>query len=157
MRPMLNRLTMLCSFALITACSHSPLGDDDHDDGGLPVDSILPSDSLDASQYQDDAAVIPTDAGVIVDAFDGENYDARDGGGTHPDSSISECNSDDDCNEGQACIDGKCVCDDDDNGDHKLGGQGKTEICHSPPGNPDNLHNINVGDPAISAHHRHGD
>jgi hypothetical protein len=34
---------------------------------------------------------------------------------------------------------------------------GKVEICHFPPGNPDNFHTLSVGAPAVSAHLAHGD
>jgi len=33
----------------------------------------------------------------------------------------------------------------------------KQVICHIPPGNPDNMHSIEVGSPAINAHLAHGD
>lgn len=36
-------------------------------------------------------------------------------------------------------------------------GADKVEICHSPPGNPDNKHTISVGSSALSAHLGHGD
>ena len=32
-----------------------------------------------------------------------------------------------------------------------------TTICHVPPGNPGNAHYITIGEPAVSAHERHGD
>jgi hypothetical protein len=35
--------------------------------------------------------------------------------------------------------------------------QGKVDICHIPPGNPDNAHVINVSVNAIPAHLAHGD
>jgi hypothetical protein len=35
--------------------------------------------------------------------------------------------------------------------------QGKVDICHIPPGNPDNAHTINVSVNAIPAHLAHGD
>jgi len=34
---------------------------------------------------------------------------------------------------------------------------GTTKICHVPPGNPGNAHFITIGEPAVSAHERHGD
>ena len=34
---------------------------------------------------------------------------------------------------------------------------GKVDICHIPPGNPDNAHTINVSVNAIPAHLAHGD
>lgn len=38
------------------------------------------------------------------------------------------------------------------------GGSGeKVVLCHVPRGNPDNMHKITVGEPALSAHLRHGD
>jgi len=33
----------------------------------------------------------------------------------------------------------------------------KVVICHIPPGNPDNMHTIAVGEPAVDAHLDHGD
>ena len=33
----------------------------------------------------------------------------------------------------------------------------KVVICHIPPGNPDNMHTIEVGEPALTAHLAHGD
>ena len=35
--------------------------------------------------------------------------------------------------------------------------QGKVDICHIPPGNPDNAHTINVSVNAVPAHLAHGD
>jgi hypothetical protein len=35
--------------------------------------------------------------------------------------------------------------------------QGKVTICHIPPGNPENRHEITVGVPAVQAHLNHGD
>jgi hypothetical protein len=37
------------------------------------------------------------------------------------------------------------------------GGVDKVLICHIPPGNPDNRHDIVVGAPAVPAHLAHGD
>ena len=38
------------------------------------------------------------------------------------------------------------------------GGQTKVTICHIPPGNPANRHEVTVGEPAVAAHIRnHGD
>jgi hypothetical protein len=39
----------------------------------------------------------------------------------------------------------------------KAGGVDKVTICHIPPGNPDNAHEITVGEPAVRAHLAHGD
>lgn len=36
-------------------------------------------------------------------------------------------------------------------------GQEKVTLCHRPPGNPGNAHEITVGEPAVSAHLGHGD
>ena len=33
----------------------------------------------------------------------------------------------------------------------------KVVICHIPPGNPDNMHSIKIGEPAVDAHLAHGD
>ena len=35
--------------------------------------------------------------------------------------------------------------------------QGKVDVCHIPPGNPDNAHLINVSWNAVPAHLAHGD
>jgi hypothetical protein len=35
--------------------------------------------------------------------------------------------------------------------------QGKVDVCHIPPGNPDNAHTINVSVNAVPAHLAHGD
>ncbi len=45
----------------------------------------------------------------------------------------------------------------DDSTQWEKGGPGKQMICHIPPGNPANMHTINVGKPAIPAHLAHGD
>ncbi len=37
------------------------------------------------------------------------------------------------------------------------GGQTRVTICHIPPGQPDNRHEITVGEPAVAAHIAHGD
>jgi hypothetical protein len=37
------------------------------------------------------------------------------------------------------------------------GGTTKVDVCHIPPGNPDNAHTITVGEPAVQAHLNHGD
>jgi hypothetical protein len=37
------------------------------------------------------------------------------------------------------------------------GGPGKVDVCHIPPGNPDNAHTINVSVNAVPAHLAHGD
>lgn len=36
-------------------------------------------------------------------------------------------------------------------------GNEKVDVCHIPPGNPDNAHTINVSENAVSAHLAHGD
>ncbi len=38
-----------------------------------------------------------------------------------------------------------------------LAGNNKIEICHFPPGNPDNFHTITISDKALTAHLNHGD
>jgi len=37
------------------------------------------------------------------------------------------------------------------------GGQTKIEMCHMPPGNPNNGHTLSVGNPAMPDHMAHGD
>ena len=39
----------------------------------------------------------------------------------------------------------------------KANGDDKVQICHRPPGNPDNEHTITVGNAAVPAHLAHGD
>lgn len=41
--------------------------------------------------------------------------------------------------------------------DYDPDGDGKAEVCHFPPGNPDAAHTINVGVSAVDAHLGHGD
>lgn len=44
--------------------------------------------------------------------------------------------------------------------EYACGGGKKVRICHVPPGNPDNRHDICIGRPAVEAHlreHRHGE
>ena len=38
-----------------------------------------------------------------------------------------------------------------------MGGEEKVTICHIPPGNPANAHEITVGVSAVPAHLEHGD
>lgn len=40
---------------------------------------------------------------------------------------------------------------------YTVGGNGKVDICHLPPGNPENEHTLNVSENAIRAHLAHGD
>ncbi len=42
-------------------------------------------------------------------------------------------------------------------GGNSCGGSGKVDICHIPPGNPENQHTITVSVNAIRAHLAHGD
>ena len=149
---MLNRLTMLCSFALVIGCSHSPLGDDSQDGGRLPADGMPPSDGVDASQYQD-AAVTPIDGGASLDYAGMPDSSA----GDNSDASVAECDSDDDCPEGEDCIDGQCVCDGGEGEFCERHSNNKTQLCHYPPGNPENQRNLCVGTPSVPAHQDHGD
>ncbi|GAV21256.1 hypothetical protein MMIC_P2238 [Mariprofundus micogutta] len=41
--------------------------------------------------------------------------------------------------------------------DSKSSDDEKVTVCHVPPGNPDNAHNISVAESAVSAHLAHGD
>ncbi|MDX1613561.1 MAG: FecR domain-containing protein [Candidatus Promineifilaceae bacterium] len=41
--------------------------------------------------------------------------------------------------------------------DNREDGEDKVLLCHVPPGNPDNEHEITVGEPAVDAHLAHGD
>lgn len=44
------------------------------------------------------------------------------------------------------------------NGNGNSGGNDeKTSVCHTPPGNPGNAHNISIGHPAYDSHVAHGD
>jgi hypothetical protein len=40
---------------------------------------------------------------------------------------------------------------------YTVGSNGKVDICHIPPGNPDNSHTLNVSPNAVKAHLAHGD
>jgi hypothetical protein len=42
-------------------------------------------------------------------------------------------------------------------GGGKSKGSDKVTLCHVPPGNPDAVHTITVGGPAVQAHLDHGD
>ncbi len=42
-------------------------------------------------------------------------------------------------------------------GELVIDGDGHAEICHIPPGNPENAHTLRVGEPAVVAHLAHGD
>ena len=61
------------------------------------------------------------------------------------------CTSGDNCPPPDNCKD-KNNCPPD-NGDKNK----KVEICHRPPGNPDNAHTIRVSENALQAHLDHGD
>jgi hypothetical protein len=52
-----------------------------------------------------------------------------------------------------------CAFDDEISSDeYKLGpGTTKVDVCHIPPGDPDNAHTITIGSPAVAAHLDHGD
>lgn len=39
----------------------------------------------------------------------------------------------------------------------EAGGSNKVQVCHIPPGNPDNFHTISVSEKALPAHLGHGD
>lgn len=148
MRTMMNRTVALFALILIAGCGQNTSGDYDSDSGDLPADGMVTADSMEA-----------VDADVVIGASDGEVGEVHDGGDTiDSDAGDPECYSDDDCPEGQICMDGQCVCDgDDDDGEDESCASGKTLLCHYPPGNPANLHNICVGTPAVPAHLAHGD
>lgn len=58
------------------------------------------------------------------------------------------------CPEGKECHNGYCVCDGEE-GDWC--GNNKTKVCHFPPGNWENKHNVCVSNSAVPAHLSHGD
>lgn len=69
-----------------------------------------------------------------------------------------QCSCDSDCPTGKTCEGGACVCDgDSDDGGDGACRDGKLLLCHYPPGNPGNRHEICVGWPAKPAHLAHGD
>lgn len=41
--------------------------------------------------------------------------------------------------------------------DIAFAGSAKIDVCHIPPGNPNNLHTITVSENAVDAHLAHGD
>lgn len=62
------------------------------------------------------------------------------------------------CEEGYYCQGGECVCDGD--ADDASDGEcddGKTIMCHYPPGDPNNAHEVCVDESAVPAHESHGD
>jgi hypothetical protein len=70
------------------------------------------------------------------------------------------CKIDTDCQPGNLCDTNTHACVPDDSGPVDPGnscGNGKILVCHLPPGNPANLHDICVGAPAVPAHLAHGD
>jgi len=78
------------------------------------------------------------------------------GGGS--DGGSSGCTSNAECPANQVCEEGVCVTDGDDDDGHDLTCKpNKTLLCHYPPGNPDNRHEICVGNPAVPAHLALGD
>ena len=106
---------------------------------------------------------------------DGGTGGGSDGGtGGGPDGGTGGCSRDSDCPEHQVCEDGVCQPECGGGGDPGDGGPGdggggsclnavldckpgKVLICHIPPGNPANRHDICVGAPAVPAHTAHGD
>ncbi len=91
---------------------------------------------------------------------------------------VEECRRDQDCDDGEFCNgeetcdeDGQClpgdppcekgqVCDEEDDECRGCGdpvAEGKTVLCHVPPGGGDHAHTIVVGDPAVASHLEHGD
>jgi len=172
-------MTTLFAFVLMAGCGQSPPGGYDLDGGVLLADGMVPADSMDATQSQDDASMTQVDGGemnadaslpdsntvdtadanVVIGTSDGGVGEVHDGGVVGvSDAGVPGCYSDDDCPEGQICVDGQCVCDGDgDDGDDESCASGKALLCHYPPGNPANLHNICVGTPAVPAHLAHGD
>lgn len=110
---------------------------------------------VDSGKVQDDTAL--TDSGVLPDEGP-PVVDTLPGVDTNPvscDTSPPTCGGEI-CKPSEVCKDGKCVC----NGEHsddKTCKQGKVLLCHYPPGNPDNRHEICVGSAAVPAHMKHGD
>jgi hypothetical protein len=67
-----------------------------------------------------------------------------------------ECCSDLDCGEEQVCQDNQCVCNGEET-DTLECRENKTLLCHVPPGNFFNQHEICVGNNSVQAHLAHGD
>jgi len=157
----MNRI-LICLGATIAlalaGCAHYPTGDQVADDGG----SCGPCP--DGQTCVDGACTAAPDGGgnpdggmVMTDGGTGGGSDGGAGGmdGGSGGSDGGSCGT---CPEGTTCVDGTCVCDGDgdDGSDHSCQA-GKTLLCHYPPGNPANRHDICVGDPAVPAHLAHGD
>ncbi|WKZ28821.1 MAG: hypothetical protein QY323_04795 [Patescibacteria group bacterium] len=125
-----------------------------------PGDAATPHDgasaSNDAGASPDADGGTPSDGGTLTDggaASDGGTL--TDGGATSDDGGTQSCSSDSDCQEGQVCVEGVCVCDGE--GTSETCADGKTLLCHVPPGHPSRQRDVCVGTHAVDAHLAHGD
>ncbi len=86
----------------------------------------------------------------------GSSDDDDDGGSCSDDDDDGGCSDDDDDGSSKRGRRGRGSSDDDDDGGN-CGNNNKVVICHIPPGNPGNAHNITVSQNAVAAHLAHGD
>ena len=141
---MIRSLKYLCAtLALaLAACAHYPDGGTGDDGGGSDAGSGMTDGNT----------------GGGSDGGSGGMTDGGTGGGSDADNGGTDGGSCGTCPDGTTCIDGACVCDGDgDDGSDGSCRPGKTLLCHYPPGNTDNRHDICVGDAAVPAHLAHGD
>lgn len=176
-------LMLFCAFTLVgaSACSHFPFGGDDEggddDSGGTPDAGMpdpdgggactgsCPACDEDADcpddQHCDGGTCVPTDDPPSCDPACEAGEECVDGQCVPDDDPPPpECDDDGDCDEGEVCDGGTCVCDggdDDDDGTDGACKPGKTLLCHEPPGHPSPPHEICVGSAAVAAHLAHGD
>lgn len=170
------RIQILTLCLLIAGCGASASliptvddsGSDNVPDSADPVETGAPdSSSIEAG---DDSSNPVTDSGV--DSSNTPDAGTTDSG--TPDSGVTDGGSCHDasvdvvdpcsnvvCPQGEVCDNGKCVCDGkppvDDAGCESKCDESKTLLCHYPPGNWGNKHNICVGNAAVLAHLDHGD
>lgn len=161
----MNVRTTLCmllavssvTMAACSGCGSAPAayGDPDGNDGGTTGDGGSTGGCLSDA----DCAAGQTCSGGVCTTTDGGSGGSGDGGsGGTGDGGTGGCVTNADCAPTQVCDHGTCVCDgDDDDGRDGTCKSGKTLVCHYPPGNPDNRHDICVGNAAVPAHEAHGD
>lgn len=142
---MIRSLKYLCAtLALaLAACAHYPDAGNGDDGGGSDAGSGMTDGGNGGGS--------DGGSGGMTDGGNGGNSDGGSGGMTDG----GTCGT---CPDGTTCVDGACVCDGDgDDGSDGSCRPGKTLLCHYPPGNTGNRHDICVGDAAVPAHLAHGD
>ncbi len=137
------------------ACASCPVGDsDDSDDSqgefGPPDSSDSDdSDSGDSDGSENGDSDDSDDSQGEFGPPDSDDSDDSDSG----DSDGSDSGDSDDSDDSQ----GEFGPPDSDDSDDSEASDGKTTICHLPPGNPGNPQTITVGTPSVPAHLAHGD